>query len=191
MSPFVLFEKWFAEEKEISHLKFPNACCLSTIGLDGYPNSRFVSLKEIYNESFAITGSLSSRKGLEIESCQKVALAFWWATSKRQVRVQGDVFKIPDPKIETYFRPRSQDSKIISTTFDQGLEIESIEHLKERYLTERKRLDGKSLQHPKNWGGFYIKPIRLEFMEFKDSRLHERKLFKNIENKWREVFLQP
>ena len=36
--------------------------CLSTEGLNGFPNARFVSLKEIRNEEFVVTGTLTSRK---------------------------------------------------------------------------------------------------------------------------------
>ena len=94
MNPLLLFEKWFNDEKKVSNLKLPAACCLSTIGLDGYPNSRFVSLKEISNESFVITGPLSSRKGREIENCSKAALSFWWTSTERQIRIQGNISKI-------------------------------------------------------------------------------------------------
>ena len=66
MNPITLFQNWFAEAVEASSASIPSACCLSTLGLDGYPNARFVSLKEIVEDSFVVTGSLASRKGLEI-----------------------------------------------------------------------------------------------------------------------------
>ncbi|MDB4292805.1 pyridoxal 5'-phosphate synthase [Maribacter sp.] len=191
MSPFVLFEKWFSEEKKRSNLKLPAACCLSTIGLDGYPNARFVSLKEISNESFVITGPLNSRKGNEIDNCSKAALSFWWTSTERQIRIQGDVTKIPEAAAEIYFEQRNRDSKIVSTAFEQGKEIQSIAHLRDFFEQRKKELGSTEIKHPKNWGGIYIKPIRIEFMEFKKSRLHERTLYHQVNNKWEMILLQP
>lgn len=191
MNPLLLFEAWFSEEKKLSNLKLPAACCLSTTGLDGYPNSRFVSLKEVSNESFVITGPLNSRKGREIEHCSKAALSFWWTSTERQIRIQGDVSKIPKSKAEVYFEQRSRDSKIVSSAFKQGEEVKSIAHLQKHFDEQKKELGSEEIIHPKNWGGIYIKPIRIEFMEFKKSRLHERKLFQQVNNKWEMTILQP
>lgn len=191
MNPLLLFEKWFSEEKELSSLKLPAACCLSTMGLDGYPNSRFVSLKEIANDSFVITGPLNSRKGSEIENSPKAALSFWWTSTERQIRIQGDVSKISKPNAKIYFEQRNRDSKIVSTIFEQGKRIQSITHLQKHFEEQKEELESKEIKRPENWGGIYIKPIRIEFMEFKKSRLHERKLYEQVNNKWRMIILQP
>ncbi len=191
MNPLLLFEKWFSEEKELSNLKLPAACCLSTIGLDGYPNSRFVSLKEIKNESFVITGSLNSRKGREIESNSKASLSFWWTSTERQIRIQGDVSEIPKSDAEIYFKQRNRDSKIVSTIFEQGQEIQDISYMQKLFEEKKAALGNKEIEQPNNWGGIYIKPVRIEFMEFKKSRLHERKLFEQANSGWKMIILQP
>lgn len=191
MNPLLLFEKWFSEEKELSNLKLPAACCLSTIGLDGYPNSRFVSLKETKNESFVITGPLDSRKGREIENSPKAALSFWWTTTERQIRIQGDVSKIPKSNAKIYFEQRNRDSKIVSTVFEQGKSIQSVTHLQKHFEEKKEELESKEIKCPENWGGIYIKPLRIEFMEFKKSRLHERKLYEKVNNEWSMIILQP
>ena len=63
MNPISLFQNWFKEESSQNNLKLPAACCLSTHGLDNYPNARFVSLKEVSKDGFIVTGSMQSRKG--------------------------------------------------------------------------------------------------------------------------------
>lgn len=191
MNPLLLFEKWFSEEKKLNNLKLPSACCLSTTGLDGYPNSRFVSLKEIVNDSFIITGSLNSKKGDEIENSSKAALTFWWTSTEKQIRIQGDVLKISKPSAEIYFEQRNRDSKIVSTVFEQGKKIRSITHLQNHFDKQKEELKNQEIKRPENWGGIYIKPIRIEFMEFKKSRLHERKLYQQIDNEWEMIILQP
>ncbi|MBL4708343.1 MAG: pyridoxal 5'-phosphate synthase [Flavobacteriales bacterium] len=191
MNPLLLFEKWFSEEKKLNKLKLPAACCLSTNGLDAYPNSRFVSLKEIANESFVITGPLNSRKGREIENSSKAALSFWWPSTERQVRIQGDVSKISNSDAKIYFKQRNRDSKIVSAIFEQGKEIQSIAHLQKHFEQQKREYDLEEIKCPKNWSGIHIKPIRIEFMEFKKSRLHERKLYEQINNEWEITILQP
>lgn len=94
MNPFSKFEEWYKEELFKTSVSIPSACCLSTTGLDGYPNARFVSLKSLIDESFVFTGSSDSRKGLELETIPKAALTFWWTETERQVRIQGDVLPL-------------------------------------------------------------------------------------------------
>jgi len=191
MNPIELFKKWFEEERKISNLNLPAACCLSTTGIDGYPNSRFVSLKEVVNNSFVITGSFGSRKGIEIDQSPKAALSFWWTSTERQVRIQGDVTMISDQAASKYFEPRNRDSKIVSFTFQQGSPIQSFQQLHNHFSKNKEELVGKEVKPPKNWGGIALNPIRIEFMEFKKSRLHERTLYSNVNNNWTESILQP
>jgi pyridoxamine 5'-phosphate oxidase len=191
MNPLQQFQEWHSQECEQNSMNFPNACCLSTVGLDGYPNSRFVSLKEIVDESFIITGPMSSRKGQEIENCPKAALAFWWTSTERQIRIQGNAFTIPESDAKKYFAERNRDSKIVSMLFDQGKEIQSIQHLQELFAEKKKELGNTDIECPEHWGGISINPLRIEFMDFHKSRLHERTLYKKVENTWQPFILQP
>lgn len=191
MNPLLLFKEWHLKENEANDLPLPAACCLSTLGLDGYPNSRFVSLKEVNDESFVLTGPLNSRKGREMENCPKAALSFWWTATERQVRIQGDVSMIPDFDAENYFNERNQDSKIVSAIFEQGKEIQSVRYLEEYFLMRKRELGNEIIKRPAEWGGFFIKPKRIEFMEFRKSRLHERKLYQWVNDNWDVTLIQP
>jgi len=190
-NPLEIFSQWYQKELTHSKVSIPSACCLSTIGEDGYPNSRFISLKEIKDETFIITGSINSRKGKEINNTPKVSLTFWWAETERQVRIQGNAIIISEPEAEEYFLKRSQDSKVVSTVFKQGEEIKSIHELKTRFNKAKVKLENEYIQKPVQWAGLGINPIRIEFMEFKKTRLHERILFIKQDRIWRKVYLQP
>jgi len=190
-SPIKLFNQWYTEELANAKVKIPSACCLSTVGEDGYPNSRFVSLKEVKNNAFIITGPLNSRKGKEINLAPKVSISFWWTATQRQVRIQGNATEITKAESNQYFSKRSQDSKIVSTVFNQGEEIASIKELKSRFYNAQLTLKHQSIEKPAQWSGFRIHPIRVEFMEFKTTRLHERRRFEKNEGTWVETFLQP
>ncbi|MCX2743777.1 pyridoxal 5'-phosphate synthase [Mangrovivirga sp. M17] len=187
--PIPLFKKWFEEEINLTKVQIPTAVCLSTIGIDDFPNARYVSFKEIHDESFIITGPLNSRKGIEIEKNNKVSLTFWWTETERQIRVQGIATKISEELAEKYFHARDFNSKVVSMICEQGKETSTIKLLEQKVLervTKNKKID-----KPKDWGGFSIKPVRIEFMEFRKSRFHDRKLFEFKDEKWILKQLQP
>jgi pyridoxamine 5'-phosphate oxidase len=191
MNPIQLFQRWYEQELRQSNVSIPSACCLSTVGLDGYPNARFVSLKEVSEEGFVITGPLNTRKGMEIQNAAKVALTFWWAVSERQVRVQGDAVKIADADADKYFSERPRNAQLISKVSDQGNAITNLELLKQKYQEAATLLQNKKIARPPDWSGYVVHPIRIEFMEFKASRFHERVLFTRTAAGWNKQLLQP
>lgn len=189
--PIEKFQQWYREELKQSSLRIPSACCLSSIGVDGYPNARFVSLKEIIDKKFVITGSLNSQKGIELLSNSKAALTFWWTTTERQVRIQGDAVQIEDHSADRYFKDRSTASKIISKISAQGKAIEDLKELTKVFEQQENNLKANEIKRPLEWSGFYILPKRIELMEFKVSRFHLRELYLKENESWTKTILQP
>lgn len=189
--PINLFTQWYENELKISNQKIPSACCLSTLGVDNYPNARFVSLKEVWKGNFIITGSLSSEKGIEISLNPKVALTFWWPFTERQIRIQGDVAKLSDSLANKYFASRNRESQIVSSISNQSETINNLDELVEKFYTFQQKFSNKAILRPKDWGALSIIPKKIEFMEFKSSRFHERKLFEKKNNQWTACLLQP
>ena len=187
--PIQLFLKWFDEELKRSKVRIPSAVCLSTTGTDDFPNARFVSFKELIDDSFIITGPLNSRKGLEIEKNNKVALTFWWTETERQIRIQGFATKISDQLADKYFDARSTNSQAVSLVSEQGKETDNLKELEQKVL--EKVTENTKISRPRNWSGFSIKPIRIEFMEFKKSRFHDRKLYEVVADDWTLKRIQP
>lgn len=190
-SPIELFKEWYEQELKATAFKIPSACCLSTIGVDGFPNARFVSLKDILNDQFIITGTLSSRKGIEIENSEKVSLTFWWTETEKQVRIQGNAIKISEQLADKYFSERNRDSQIASVASLQGKELFDKEELTIKYNKIELENNNKAIDRPENWGGYKIEPIRIEFLEFKPTRFHERTLYELINGQWNTKLLQP
>jgi pyridoxamine 5'-phosphate oxidase len=186
-----LFNQLLEEERKLTRVRIPTACCLSTTGTDGFPNARFVSLKEVVQNKFVVTGSLTSRKGREINAINKVALTFWWTETERQVRIQGIATRISSELADKYFKERNRDSQIVSIVSDQGRELTSIEKLIKEYENIEAEHAEIPLTRPENWGGYSIDPLRIEFLEFKPTRFHDRKLFEIINGQWTVKQLQP
>lgn len=187
--PIAIFTRWFNEELKLSNVRIPTAVCLSTIGIDNFPNARFVSFKEVIDNSFVITGPLNSRKGLEIENNNNVSLTFWWTETERQIRIQGVATKISEQLADRYFEERSANSKAVSSVCEQGKDIDNLEVLEKNVLN--KVMENMEIKRPETWGGFSIEPIRIEFMEFKKTRFHHRRLYEFENGKWCIRQIQP
>jgi len=191
MNPITKFTAWYKEETEKSSVRIPSACCLTSIGLDGYPNSRVVSLKEIIENKFVITGPLNSKKGIELLTNPKAALTFWWAVTERQVRVQGDAIQINDDLADRYFKARNKESQIISQISNQGMALDDLAALTALFEKQKTAYGIAEVERPVQWSGFFILPKRMEFMEFKKSRFHLRELFTKEGKDWTKILIQP
>jgi len=198
-TPIGLFNEWFAAEKALSTARIPEACCLSTIGADGFPNARFLALKEVRQGRFVITGPDRSRKGQEMRNDPKVALTFWWPHSERQVRVQGVASRISKSDADRYFSERGLDAQLISNSAKQGQRIADFDRYEREMLADMSKfkefLSSQSedlrVHRPSDWGGFEIDPIRIEFLEFAPSRLHRRTLYEREGETWNRSYLEP
>ncbi len=190
-TPIEIFSNWFDEELKLTKVNIPTACCLSTIGTGHYPNARFVSIKGIVENNFIVTGTITSRKGLEINETNKVGLTFWWSETERQVRIQGNATVLNNKLADKYFSERNRDSQIVSIVSNQGQTLNDIETLNKKYQEVQTNFSNQLLTRPENWGGYQIEPIRIEFLEFKPTRFHDRKLYELTNGQWKQTALQP
>lgn len=190
--PITQFKIWLQEELKVTKVHIPEACCLSTIGRDGYPNARFVALKEVVDAGFVITGPLQSRKGVEIAQHNKVALTFWWTATERQVRIQGTAVPLSTGMADKYFSARARESQIIAHISKQGETLESLEAFMADYDQALEEVAGEvTVPRPSTWGGYIIEPLRVEFLEFTSTRFHKRQLYELLDDTWKLSQLQP
>lgn len=189
--PFFTLTTWLNEHLASSKLKHPAACVLSTIGLDGFPNARNVALKEFRAPYLFITGAINTRKGLEIAEDPKVALTFWWEETARQIRIQGRATQITYEKANLYFSERPKEAQALSVVSAQGAALTSAEELEQKHNKLLETFKDTPILRPENWGGYKIDPNLVEFLEFKDSRFHERLLYIKNKEGWNTVRLQP
>jgi pyridoxamine 5'-phosphate oxidase len=69
--------------------------------------------------------------------------------------------------------------------------LEDIIHLESKFQELEEEFRNKPVPRPENWGGYYIVPVRIEFLKFKKSRFHERVLYKRKDEDWTRELLQP
>jgi pyridoxamine 5'-phosphate oxidase len=172
-------------------LKQKSAVCVSTINADGFPESRFVDLKAASKCGLVFCTYLDSNKGNDIRRNSKVSLAIWWDHIGIQIRVVGEAQQISEEEAIKYWQTRSRDAQLTTMSFNQSKPLSSESELISKFDNIKEQMEGEIVPKPKNWGGYIIKPLSIEFLTFKESRLHLREQYKNTEGQWCKTLLQP
>lgn len=189
--PIKQFEVWFNEAQE-ANAPEPNAMTLSTATPDGRPSARIVLLKGLHPDGFVFYTNYLSRKGKELAKNPNAALTFFWQSQERQVRIEGVIEKISKEQSEKYFHSRPKASQIGAVASPQSQEIPDREAFEKKWDELSAEYTDKEVPKPSFWGGYILKPRLIEFWQGRRSRLHDRILYKKVDNKsWKKVRLAP
>jgi pyridoxamine 5'-phosphate oxidase len=188
--PIAQFDQWFAEAREVE-LHEPNAMTLSTLGLDGCPASRTVLMKFYNEDGFVFYTNYSSAKAKEIAAMPKAALLFPWLPLERQVRIEGSVEKVSAAESLKYFASRPRDSQIGAWVSDQSSVIDSRALLLNKMAELKAKFKGGDVPLPSFWGGYRVKPDRIEFWQGGKGRVHDRFLYAREKGAWKIDRLAP
>ena len=185
-NPIRQFECWL-KDAQAADLKEPTAMVLATAG----PSARVVLLKEVNEHGFVFYTNYESRKGQELKTNPNCALTFYWAELERQVRVEGRAEPVAREKSEEYFKSRPRASQLGALASQQSAVIGGRTELEERVQELGARYP-ENVPVPENWGGYCVRPERIEFWQGRSDRLHDRILFqKEGEGTWRRQRLSP
>jgi pyridoxamine 5'-phosphate oxidase len=189
--PIGQFDKWF-KEALAADIPEPNAFTLSTISEGGRPSARIVLLKGLEQRQFVFYTNYQSQKGQELESNPACALTFFWPELERQVRIEGIATRVQESTSEQYFQSRPRASQVGAWASPQSSIIASRSILEAREREIEKKYEGMSLlPKPKQWGGFSITPVEIEFWQGRASRLHDRVVYYLADEKWTIHRLAP
>ncbi len=172
--PINLFHRWFHEVKESDGAGEVNAMTVATIGLDGFPKSRVVLLKQYDENGFVFYTNYNSEKGKAILYNPNVCLSFFWHEAERQVIIKGIAEKTTDNISDNYFASRPEGSKLGAIVSNQSEVIPDRTFLENKLEALEKEFEGKEITRPQNWGGFLIRPVAMEFWQGRPNRLHDR-----------------
>src|SRR5690606_30124258 len=190
--PMTLFQRWFYEVEKSGSVDEVNAMTLTTIGLDGFPKNRVVLLKRFNENGFVFFTNYNSEKGKAIAVNPHVCLSFFWPAMERQVIIKGTAHKLAENLSDGYFESRPRGSQLGALVSDQSEPLESREFLEEKLKKLEAKFQGKEIPRPDYWGGFTVEPHSVEFWQGRPNRLHDRLLFKLVEDyNWELIRLNP
>lgn len=190
--PIEKFARWWSTALADTPMQHKSATCISTIGPDGFPSGRFVDLKAAGSEGFIFCTYLDSEKGRHISKNPKVALTIWWDHVGYQVRVKGAAELISDTEALGHWVGRSRDAQLATHCSRQSHRIETDEDLQKQLAEVKRQYQGQEVPKPASWGGYRVRPVSIEFLTFRENRLHKRELFVlGHTGAWQMTLLQP
>jgi pyridoxamine 5'-phosphate oxidase len=168
-----------------------NAMTLATVDKDGKPSTRTVLLKTVDERGFIFFTNYDSRKGRELAENPNAALTLFWPDLERQVCVAGSVTKLPVAESEKYFKSRPRGSQIGAWASNQSEILPNRAALETKWQQVESKFPA-DVPLPPNWGGYILRPDRIEFWQGRPSRLHDRFNYtRQADGSWKIERLSP
>jgi len=188
--PIAQFKAWF-DDAVAANLPLPEAMTLATATPDGRPSARMVLLKQVDEDGFVFFTNYHSAKAEQLDANPYAALVFYWSRLDRQVRVEGTVIRTSAEESRDYFKTRPRESQIGAWASAQSEVIASREVLEQRAHELEEQYGDREIECPEYWGGYRVKPERIEFWKSRIGRLHDRILYQRDSDGWTITRLAP
>lgn len=180
-NPFKQFEIWFNDALN-EKLCEPNAMSLATVGKDLKPSLRTVLLKTFDKNGFVFFSNYKSKKAKQIEENPNAAALFAWLELERQIKIEGSIEKISTAASLKYFLSRPKGSQLGAWVSHQSEVISSRSLLEQKFDEMKNKFASGEVPFPSFWGGYVIKPTKIEFWQGGQDRLHDRFVYEKDEN---------
>ena len=189
--PIKQFEQWYRQTTD-TDLAEPSSMSLATVDAQGQSWQSIVLLKVFDAKGFVFFTNYSSRKAKQIANNSKVSLLFPWQALGRQVKVTGEAAKISTAESMKYFATRPRGSQIGAWASHQSQAIKSRAMLDAMFDEMKQKFLQGDVPLPSFWGGYRVTPVTIEFWQARDSRLHDRFIYRQDEKaRWFIERLSP
>lgn len=191
--PFELFSVWFKQAIDAG-LPEANGMVIATAANLDDLSQRTVLMKSFDQNGFFFYTNYSSRKARQLAQNTNISCLFPWLALHRQVEVSGTVSRASTEDTERYFKSRPRASQIGAWASRQSEQLDRRTTLEQRVQEIEQRFDNTEVPVPEFWGGYHVKPQRVEFWQGRNSRLHDRYVYildSAAEDQWSVRCLYP
>ena len=188
--PVQQFKIWFNQALDSKVIE-ASAMVLSTVSSEGFPSGRVLLLKGVEDSGFTFFTNYSSAKAKDLEVNSNASMTFFWSELEQQVRIAGVIEKLDSVISDSYFHSRPRASQISAVASNQSDKLENRDDLIQEVERLEKLYENKKVPRPENWGGYMLKPVKVEFWQGRTSRLHDRFLYELIDGTWQISRLAP
>jgi pyridoxamine 5'-phosphate oxidase len=190
--PITLCQSWL-DEAFAQEPNDPEAACLATSTAQGRPSNRFVLVKEVSTRGLKFHTNRESRKGEELTTNPYAAITFYWKSTRKQVRIEGEIKELSEAESDEYFATRSRERRIGAWVSQQSRPYDSLDDMKaaqEKYTQEFAHTE--NIPRPPYWKGFLLVPASMEFWIGNKDRLHTRFVYtRDNGGAWNASWLWP
>jgi pyridoxamine 5'-phosphate oxidase len=189
--PMVQWQQWYEQAAAAACVE-PNAFVLGTVDADGWPQSRYLLARGADQRGFSFFTNYDSAKSAELGLSGRASMLFTWLQLHRQVRVVGSVERLAESESDTYFASRPRGSQLGAWASPQSSVIADRSWLETRVAQVDELFAGVDVPRPAFWGGWLLRPERVEFWQGRPSRLHDRIRYERLtDTTWERARLAP
>ena len=188
--PLAQFKNWWHDATE-SAIEEVNAMTLATVSQEGMADARIVLLKAYDENGFVFFTNYNSQKSIHLDHCPNCCLLFHWKELERQIRINGIASRISTQESIEYFNSRPEGSKIGAWASPQSMMVAGKAWLEETFNYYKERFSHGVIAKPPHWGGYRVKPFRMEFWQGRPNRMHDRIQYTMSGENWTIERLAP
>ncbi|MCC9306475.1 pyridoxal 5'-phosphate synthase [Kitasatospora sp. RB6PN24] len=190
--PVELFVDWLTGALR-AEVPDAQVAVLGTTGLDGTPDGRVVTLREVDPEAgvWSFHAGASSPKGRQLAADPRASLTWYWPAQGRQVRLRGPVVTTPAERMAEVFRRLSRKSRVAALVGRQSEPLADSDEFRAAWQEADRRLaEAPDLVDP-GYAEYGVRAEQVEFWQGAAERHHVRLVYRRVGDAWTRELVWP